>query len=112
MKKIPLSTLLLIVSVLVRSIPLQSAELPLLQISDIKYEGAFRLPAATYGSSSLNYSEGPIEYNGYNNSIFIAGHAHHQNIAEFAVPGIVKSNNLTDLPMAPPPLQSFSPILN
>lgn len=88
-----------------------AADLPLLRLSDILYEGAFRLPDDNYGDSSLNYSEGPIEYNSANHSIFIVGHAHHQNIAEFAIPGLSKSPNLADLPMAQAPLQNFTPVL-
>ncbi len=86
--------------------------LPRLNISDILYEGAFRLPAATYGTSSLNYSQGPVEYNKSNHSLFLVGHAHHQNIAEFPIPGIVKSTTLTDLQMAGPPIQGFTSILD
>lgn len=96
----------------VPALAVQPAKLPLLHLSDIQYEGAFRLPAATYGTSSLNYSEGPLEYNSVNHSIFIVGHAHHQNIAEFAVPEIVKSTVLSDLSMASAPIQQFTPILN
>jgi hypothetical protein len=90
----------------------QPAKLPLLHLTDIEYQGAFRLPADTYGTSSLNYSEGPLEYNSVNHSIFIVGHAHHQNIAEFVVPKIVKSEVLTDLQMASAPRQPFTPILS
>jgi hypothetical protein len=92
--------------------PAWTAELPILHITDIQYRGAFRLPAATFGSSSLNYSEGPLEYNPLNHSIFIVGHSHHQNIAEFAIPGLNDSIVLQDLPMAAAPLQQFTPVLN
>jgi hypothetical protein len=85
---------------------------PLLRLTDIKYQGAFRLPAATYGGSSLNYSQGPVEYNSVNHSIFIVGHAHHQNIAEFAIPGIVNSTVLGDLNMAAAPAQQFASVLD
>lgn len=88
------------------------SQLPLLQLTDIVYQGAFRLPAATYGSSSLNYSQGPIAYNPTNHSIFIIGHAHHQQVAEFPVPGLVRSSRLEDLEMAAAPTQSFAPLLN
>lgn len=87
-------------------------QLPLLHLANIKYEGAFRLPASTYGSSSLNYSEGPLEYNNLNHSIFIVGHAHHQNIAEFRIPEIINSKVLSNLKMASIPLQEFTPILD
>jgi hypothetical protein len=39
-------------------------ELPLFSIGNFQYEGAFRVPANTYGSSSLNYSQGPIVFSG------------------------------------------------
>lgn len=87
------------------------AERPLLQLENIVYEGAFRLPANKFGGSSLNYSQGPLEYNRDNHSIFIVGHAHHQNIAEFSVPRLVKSNSISALPMASSPLQEFSGLL-
>ncbi len=88
------------------------SQLPLLHLSDMEYKGAFRLPASTYGGSSLNYSEGPLEYNSVNNSIFIAGHAHHQNIAEFRVPKIIKSKVLNKLHMASAPIQEFISVLD
>lgn len=86
--------------------------LPLLGIEDFEYQGAFRLPADTYGGSSLNYSEGPIEYNSDNHSLFVVGHSHHQAIAEFAIPDLVKSSDILDLNMAAAPLQSFSTVLD
>ena len=85
---------------------------PLLDIGDFEYVGAFRLPADTYGSSSLNYSEGPLAFNPSNQSILIVGHNHHQEIAEFAIPSIVNSTALGDLNMAGAPLQSFTSVLD
>jgi hypothetical protein len=79
-----------------------------LTLSDFEYVGAFRLPADEFGSSSLNYSEGPLEYNPVNNSIFIVGHAHHQMLAEFTVPELVKSSEVTELNMAADPIQNFA----
>ncbi len=86
-------------------------ELPRLHLADFIYQGAFRLPAATYGPSSLNYSEGPLEYNPDNHSIFIVGHSHHQNVAEFPVPALMKSPTLGALNMAAAPVQGFAPLL-
>lgn len=85
--------------------------LPLVHLADFQYQGAFRLPDDTFGTSSLNYSQGPVEYNPDNHSIFIVGHAHHQQIAEFAVPDLVASGHIPDLNMAGTPLQVFSDIL-
>lgn len=93
-------------------VSIRAAELPRLHLEDIEYQGAFRLPATTYGTSSLNYSQGPLEYNSENHSIFIAGHTHHQNIAEFAIPEIVKSEILSELNMAGAPLQEFVSVLD
>lgn len=88
------------------------AELPLLSIDDLEYRGAFRLPADDFGGSSMNFAEGPIAYNPFNHSVFLVGHAHHQAVAEFAVPGIVNSADLADLDMASVPLQEFTPVLD
>ena len=87
-------------------------DLPLFQIGQLSYHGAFRLPAQTFGSSSLNYSEGAIAYNSDRHSIFIVGHSHHQAIAEFAIPDLVNSETLDDLNMAGSPLQEFVTILD
>ena len=112
MKKKPSLIILCAVFLFLHQYGVHAAELPLLRLSQIEYKGAFRLPAGTYGSSSLNYSQGPLEYNPANNSIFIVGHAHHQNIAEFAIPGLVKSTEIAMLPMAGAPLQSFTLVLD
>jgi len=63
--------------------------LPLFEMSDMLYQGAFRLPASNYGNSDLNYAEGPIEYNSTNHSLFIVGHSYQQAIAEFSIPDLV-----------------------
>lgn len=100
---------------LVGLIPLHAqgdpSQLPLIHLEDFQYRGAFRLPDDTYGTSNLNYSQGPIAYNPDNHSIFIVGHAHHQQIAEFVVPDLVVSDHIPDLNMAGAPLQIFSDIL-
>ncbi len=87
-------------------------DLPLFDINELAYEGAFRVPASSFGNSSMNYSQGPICYNSKNHSIYIVGHAHHQEVAEFEIPGIINSEELSDLNMADPPLQTFVPFLD
>jgi len=64
-------------------------DLPLFDISKIQYKGAFRIPASTYGASSINYSEGPIAYNAANHSLYVVGHDHHQGIGEFSIPELI-----------------------
>tara|TARA_R110001583_G_scaffold14664_7_gene61126 strand:- start:37289 stop:38824 length:1536 start_codon:yes stop_codon:yes gene_type:complete len=87
-------------------------ELPLFDISQLTYEGAFRIAASENGVSDINYSEGPIAYNYDNNSLFIVGHAHQQAIAEYAIPEIVKSEVLSELNMVADPIQVFSQVLS
>lgn len=90
---------------------IQPSQLPRLSLGNIVYQGAFRLPANTFGESELNYSEGPLEYNPTRHSLFIVGHSHHQAIAEFAIPSLVNSTQLEALPMVSAPLQEFSTVL-
>lgn len=107
-----------VLSILIGAIVIQAVnaqtdptQLPLLHRKDFHYSGAFRLPDDTFGVSDLNYSEGPLEYNAANHSIYIVGHSHHQALAEFAVPNLVCSTNIADLNMGGAPLQSFAQIL-
>lgn len=86
--------------------------LPLFDIEDLEYKGAFRLPAQTFGISNMNYAQGPIAYNYLDHSIYIVGHSHQQAIAEFAVPELVNSNNIVDLNMSEAPLQTFTQVLD
>lgn len=89
----------------------QPEELPLFDITQLSYEGAFRIDASENGVSNINYSQGPLAYNYENHSIFIVSHAHEQAIAEYAIPEIVKSEVLSELAMAEVPLQVFSGVL-
>lgn len=89
-----------------------AAEPPRVGIEVLQYSGAFRLPASSYGASSLNFSQGPVAFDTLGDSIFIVGHAHHQAIAEFALPALVNSQVLGDLNMASAPVQVFAGVLN
>ncbi len=87
------------------------SEPQLLGIDSLNYVGAFRVPAGEFGDSNMNYSQGPIAYDARDHSVFLAGHAHHQAIAQFTVPEIVDSTTVTDLEMAGDPVQGFSGVL-
>ena len=67
--------------------------------SDVKFEylGAFRLPVKKYGNSRLSYLNGNFAINESNNSLFIAGHQHHQSIAEFSIPTLKKETKSAKL---------------
>jgi hypothetical protein len=84
----------------------------LVTLSDLVYEGAFRLPSNEFGASSMLYAQGPIAYNSDINSIFVVGHAHQQAIAEFLVPSLNASTVISELSMSPAPTQSFSKVLS
>lgn len=111
-----MKSLLTIFLVLVLGITLthsqEPEELPLFSMTQLTYEGSFRLNASDFGASDLNYSEGPIAYNPQNHSLFIVGHSHQQAIAEFAIPELVKSEVLSDLNMVDSPLQAFVQVLD
>lgn len=83
----------------------------LLSISDLVYQGAFRIPASSNGVSSMNYSHGPIAYDAGSHSIFLVGHTRQQAVAEYLVPGISANTDVTGLKMAQPSIQVFSSVL-
>lgn len=83
-----------------------------LSIGDLRYRGAFRLSSETFGESSTNYAVGAIAYHSARQSLFIAGHAHHNAVAEFAVPAEIGTANVVEqLPLVESPLQPFSTFL-
>ena len=89
----------------------QISSLPLFDIEDLQYEGAFRIKAMTFDSSSINYSQGPILYNPDNHSLFIVGHPYQQAIAEFPIPEIIDAESIADLNMSEEPIQGFFPVI-
>jgi len=84
----------------------------LLNISALKYLGAFRIPEGANGVSSMNYSQGPIAYDAGKHSIFLVGHAHQQAVAEYLVPEIHAGKKVTGLEMAKPAIQKFVSVLD
>ncbi len=89
----------------------QPTSAPLIQIQDLEYQGAFRIPNQTYGASSLSYSPGIIAYNPTNHSIFITGHANFRTLGEFSIPPLVNSTDLLQLNTSSN-LQPFRSILD
>ncbi len=94
----------------VQNVHSQPTALPLLQIDDLHYEGAFSIPGDDYGASNANYASGTIAYNDANNSLFLAGFNLHGAVAEFAIPALVNSTTLEDLNEATV-LQNFRELL-
>jgi hypothetical protein len=77
---------------------------------DIEYKGAIRPIAG--GESSSNYAIGTLGYNPKNNSLYMAGHAHHNAIAEFEIPKkLSMAQDAKNIPKAKV-LQPFSKALD
>ena len=83
-------------------------ELPLLSISDLKYKGAFRLSGSNFEGSSLNWVPGAMTLSEDGESLFVAGHAHHDQIFEVAIPPLVDTLDNKELPIIGPTQQSGS----
>lgn len=62
---------------------------------DVEYLGHFRITGSS-GDSSSNHATGAISYNKKNNSIFLAGHDHHDAIAEFRIPSQLSKLDVVD----------------
>lgn len=60
------------------------------------YLGAFRLPAGSSDTTSLDYSEGRIAFNPLRNSLYISGHDWYQRIGEVTIPAL-KTGSLSGL---------------
>lgn len=85
---------------------------PLVQISDLSYQGAFKLPAiwsASNPNATFDYSDDGFAFNQANNSLFIKGHIYGQTVAEISIPPAVNSTNVNSLNTAVM-LQDFSDI--
>ena len=81
----------------------QAEEMPLIDISVLRYMGGFRLPSAPVGDDPLathSFSPGPIAFNPERGSLFTVSHDQHQGIGEFQIPRIVNSNDPNNFAMA------------
>ena len=87
------------------------ADLPLVQITDLAFAGAFRVPTGDVGASTVDYAQGPIALGPGGATLYLVGHAHHQAIAEFAIPALGDGPAPVDLPMAEAPRQPFATVL-
>jgi len=89
----------------------QTSSLPLFQIQDLDYQGAFRIPSGQFGASNSDYSTGSIAYNDNNGSLFLSGHRVFGTVGEFSIPTLVNNNNLNSLNEASV-LQNFRQVLD
>ncbi|EHJ05138.1 hypothetical protein [Marinobacter manganoxydans] len=87
------------------------AQEKIFSINDLVYEGASRIPVSTYGESRMGFANGTFLIDSARNSLFVIGHSQHMAIAEFAIEGFSRSENLAELPMVRN-VQPFSRILD
>lgn len=83
----------------------------LADIDDFEFAGAFRFTNGTFGASDVNYAVGTLAYNPDNHSLFIAGHAQQNAIAEYPIVTPGMQANVADLPETGAPLQDFVAVL-
>src|SRR5262245_49633434 len=74
--------------------------LPRVQLSDLVYQGAFRVPQGSTDQTSFSYGGTALAYNPANNSLFMVGHEWHQRSAEISIPTIINSTNISSLTTA------------
>jgi hypothetical protein len=73
---------------------------PLVQGSDLVYQGAFKLPHESIGGSSFDYGGTAVAFNPVRNSLFIVGHDWGQQVAEVTIPAIRSGDSWSNLSTA------------
>ncbi len=67
-----------------------------------------RISSADFGVSNSNYAVGTLAYHPERHALFVAGHAHHNAIALFAIPDeLASGTEVSDLTLVEAPLQDF-----
>lgn len=64
------------------------SSLPLVTSSTLVYQGSFRLPSGTQGSSTFDYGGFAVNYNAAHNSLFMIGFPSDEQAAEVSIPAI------------------------
>lgn len=73
---------------------------PRVQIGDLHYLGAFRLPSvwsAADPDATFSYNDDGLAFNAAHHSLFVKGHVYGQRVAEMSIPVAVDSTNVADL---------------
>src|SRR5919108_3024060 len=65
--------------------------LPRVQLSNLVYQGAFRVPQGSTDQTSFSYGGTALSYNPINNSLFMVGHDWYQRSAEISIPTVINS---------------------
>lgn len=73
---------------------------PLVQQSDLVYQGSFALPQGATNQTSFAYGGYGLAYDSADNSLFLTGHNWFQYTAEISIPTPVSTTNVNSLPIA------------
>src|SRR2546426_8932804 len=68
-----------------------TGSLPLVQLSNLVYQGAFRVPQGSTDQTFFFYGGTVPAYNPAKNSLFMVGHNWYQRSAEISIPIIINS---------------------
>jgi hypothetical protein len=79
---------------------------------ELKYSGGFRVNLKQEGSSRSAYTQGTFTLSEDSKSFFMVGHKHHQSIAQYAIPIIIKSQSVKDLKITDIAIQPYTKVLN
>jgi hypothetical protein len=83
----------------VKALPITDpTKLRRLEFADLKYAGAFRLPATETSGDSFSSGGGPMAYNAERNSLFVGTRS--GRVAEISIPAALKVEDITGLPVA------------
>src|SRR4051812_38057532 len=87
---------------------------PRLQLTDLDYQGSFRVPSGRFGSDAnaiFDYGDDGLAFDAARPGLYIKGHVYGQLVAEIAIPAPVRilGGALTGLPTATV-LQDFAEI--
>ncbi|HUN75606.1 MAG TPA: hypothetical protein VMU40_13915 [Steroidobacteraceae bacterium] len=99
-RRIPLAMLAAILGTLVGCSALaQTSTEPLLQLSNLVYQGSFRLPQMNCGSNYACFSYGgtALTYDAADNSLYVVGDPYGQLSTEISIPAVVNTASLNAL---------------
>ena len=73
-------------------------QLPRLRFEDLKYAGAFRLPAVEVDGDSFSAGGGPLAFNPERGTLYVASRV--GKVAEISIPSPINSGDISALPFA------------
>ncbi|MFT5297585.1 MAG: hypothetical protein ACI9YH_003620 [Colwellia sp.] len=78
----------------------------------LEFAGAFRVNLKAEGDSRSAYAQGTFALSEDSRTFYMVGHVRHQAIAQYAIPKIVKSQNIKDLKITNSAIQPYTKVLH